>query len=55
MSRYFVYMRNIATGKESYIMDYDTENEAVNKVAQCYIIDNRLYAAYENYYFIAKK
>ena len=55
MSRYFVYMRNLATGKESYVNDYDTEKDAVKKVSQCYSIDMKSCAAYENYYFIAKR
>ena len=52
---YYVYMRNIATGKESYVNQYEDEKEAVKKVVHCYSLDKRSYAEYENYYFIVKR
>ena len=52
--RFFVYMRHIDSGRESYVGDYMTEKEAVHKIAFCYKIDARCCQEDEYYYFIKR-
>lgn len=51
---YYVYSRHLASGREGYVGAYKSEKEAVLKIAQCYAIDARTYAAGEYYYFMKK-
>ena len=47
---FYVYARHIQTGKEQYIGSFDTEKEAVHKIAACYRIDARTCQEDEYYY-----
>jgi hypothetical protein len=49
---FYVYARHIQTGKEQYIGSFDTEKEAVHKIAACYRIDARTCQEDEYYYFL---
>lgn len=51
---YYVYSRHLDTGRESLLNTYDTEKDAVLKVASCYTIDSRMCQEGEYYYFIKK-
>lgn len=51
---FYVYARHINTGRESYVGAYDTEKEAVHKIANCYRIDAKNYQEDEYYYFLKK-
>lgn len=52
---FYVYSRHLKTGKENYINVYDTEQEAVNKIAQCYRIDAKTCQQDEYYYFMKQR
>lgn len=49
---FYVYARNINTGWERYVGVYDTEREAVHKIASCYRIDAKTCQEDEYYYFM---
>jgi len=47
-----VYSRHIDSGKEYLIGQFNSEKEAVRKIAQCYEIDKDFSTEGEYYYFI---
>lgn len=51
---FYVYSRQIKTGKEQYISSFATEEEAVHKIASCYRIDAKTCQEDEYYYFMKK-
>ena len=52
--KYYVYSRNIISGREEFIGIYDTEKEAVHKIAFCYAVDYWSDGAKDNYYYFYK-
>lgn len=52
---WYVYMRSIASGREDFIGIYETEKEAVHKIAQCYLVDGRNRAMTDEYYYFMKR
>jgi|GluameStandDraft_1065615.scaffolds.fasta_scaffold02965_21 hypothetical protein len=51
---YYVYCRHLGTGRESFVNLYDTEKDAVSKIASCYAIDSQTCQQGEYYYFLMK-
>lgn len=55
MDMFYVYARHTKTGRENYVGAYDTEKEAVHKIASCYRIDAKTCQEDEYYYFLKKR
>lgn len=49
---FYVYSRHIDSGKEYLVGRFNTEKEAVSKIAQCYEIDKDFSVEGEYYHFI---
>ena len=49
---WYVYYRHLRTGREDFVDCYETQKEAVNKIASCYIIDRNTAQKNEYYYFM---
>ena len=52
---YYVYSRSIISGREEFINIYDTEKEAIHKIASCYLIDSKSIGSKDCYYYFYKK
>lgn len=51
---WYVYARYIRSGKEDFIAVFDTEKEAVIRIAKCYLFDEVSHQKGEYYYFMKK-
>ena len=51
---WYVYFRHLSSGREDFVGVYDTVEEAVHKIAQCYYIDSHSCQKDEYYYFMKK-
>ena len=49
---WYVYYRHLSSGREDFVGVYDTEKEAVHKIAQCYYADAHSCQKDEYYYFM---
>ena len=49
---FYVYSKYLRTGKIDYINSYNTEEAAVEKIASCYKIDEKLGQLGQYYYYI---
>ena len=49
---FYVYSRHMKTGKENFINIYQNAEDAVRKIANCYVIDAKLGQQGEYYYFM---
>lgn len=52
---WYVYMRHLDSGREEYVGCYETQKEAVHKIASCYLIDGRNKAMTDEYYYFMKR
>lgn len=52
---WYVYMKHIDSGRDSFIGVYNTAKEAVHMIAQCYLIDGRNKAMEDEYYYFMKR
>lgn len=52
---FYVYARHLKTGRENYVANYDTEQDAVHKIVQCYRIDTQTCQQDEYYYFMKQR
>lgn len=55
MGVWYVYLRHISSGREDFIGCYETQKEAVRKIASCYLIDERNPAMRGEYYYFMKR
>jgi len=51
----YVYLKVLKTGEERFINSYNTEVDAIEKIASCYKIDSRLGQLGDYYYFMKKR
>ena len=52
---FYVYSRCLKTEREDFINTYGSAEDAVRKIANCYVIDTRLGQQGEYYYFMKQR
>ena len=52
---FYVYSKHLKTGREEFVFCYETEKEAIEKIARNYNIDKDLCQLGEYYYFMQQR
>lgn len=51
----YVYSKHIKSGREDFVNVYDTWENAIAKIRQCYVSDTKYYQENEYYYFAKER